>query len=230
MKKKLLEALKTKFKGVSEAYLSRAASSLARTIKDESEIDAVVEDYTFDKLIQSYGDSRANEATVSSVSNYESKYGLKDGKPVDDENSGENPDDDKGGDSGTDDKMPKWAKVLIEQNKKLEQSFTNMQNNRTKEERMQKLTAVVSDLPETLQASYLRTPVEGISDEAFTELMNTIGNEVEKIKSESDVRGAAFSSPKGGTGGQDGKELTKAQIESISKREGFVAGGEAQPF
>lgn len=231
MKKKILEALKTKFEGVSESYLNRAASSLARTIKEESEIEAVVEDYTFDKLIQSYGDSRANEATISSVTNYETKYGLKDGKPVGGgTDGGDNPEENEP-ESREDETMPKWAKALVEQNKKLNETFTAMQNNRTKDERMQKLTAVVNDLPETLKASYLRTPVEGISDDEFSQLMETISGEVEQIKSESDVRGAAFSSPRGGTGGQGGgKELTKAQIEAISKRAIGVSDSEQQPF
>lgn len=37
---------------------------------------------TIQDVVKSYGDYRANEAASTSVSNYEEKHGLKDGKPV----------------------------------------------------------------------------------------------------------------------------------------------------
>ena len=82
MKKKLLEALKTKFVGIDEAILDRIATKKAEGLTEESKITALVDGITIQYVIQSYGDYRANEANVSSVNNYEEKYGLKDGKPV----------------------------------------------------------------------------------------------------------------------------------------------------
>ena len=82
MKKKLLEALKAKFVGIDEAILDRIATKKAEGLTDESKITALVDGITIQYVIQSYGDYRANEANVSSVNNYEEKYGLKDGKPV----------------------------------------------------------------------------------------------------------------------------------------------------
>ena len=82
MKKKLLDALKTKFSGVSEAILDRIATKKAEGVTDESQITAIVDGINFQDVLTSYGDYRANEANVSSVRNYEEKHGLKDGKPV----------------------------------------------------------------------------------------------------------------------------------------------------
>lgn len=82
MKKKLLEALKTKFIGVDEAVLERMATKRAEGLTDESKITAIVDGISFQDVLTSYGDYRANEANVSSVRNYEEKHGLKDGKPV----------------------------------------------------------------------------------------------------------------------------------------------------
>lgn len=82
MKKKLLEALKTKFIGVDEAVLERMATKRAEGLTDESKITAIVDGITIQDVVKSYGDYRANEAAASSVSNYEEKHGLKDGKPV----------------------------------------------------------------------------------------------------------------------------------------------------
>lgn len=82
MKKKLLDALKTKFVGIDEAILDRIATKKAEGLTDESKITALVDGITIQDVVKSYGDYRANEANVSSVNNYEEKYGLKDGKPV----------------------------------------------------------------------------------------------------------------------------------------------------
>ena len=79
MKKKLLEALKTKFVGVDEAILERMATKKAEGVTDESQITGIVDGINFQDVVKSYG---ANEANVSSVKNYEEKHGLKDGKPV----------------------------------------------------------------------------------------------------------------------------------------------------
>ena len=93
MKKKLLDALKTKFSGVSEAILDRMATKKAEGVTDESQITAIVDGINFQDVLTSYGDFRANEANISSINNYEVKYGLKDGKPI--EKGGEQRKDDK---------------------------------------------------------------------------------------------------------------------------------------
>lgn len=95
MKKKLLDALKTKFSGVSEVILERIATKKAEGVTDESKITAIVDGISFQDVLTSYGDYRANEANVSSVRNYEEKHGLKDGKPV--TAGGDSVDDNKGG-------------------------------------------------------------------------------------------------------------------------------------
>lgn len=69
MKKKLLDALKTKFSGVSEVILERIAAKKAEGVTDESKITAIVDGISFQDVLTSYGDYRANEANVSSVRN-----------------------------------------------------------------------------------------------------------------------------------------------------------------
>lgn len=82
MKKKLLDALKTKFVGIDEVILERIAEKKAEGVTDEAKITTIVDGITLQDVVKSYGDYRANEAAKSSVSNYEEKHGLKDGKPV----------------------------------------------------------------------------------------------------------------------------------------------------
>ena len=82
MKKKLLDALKTKFAGIDEAVLERIAAKKAEGVTDETKITAIVDGISIQDVVKLYGDYRANEAATSSVNNYEEKHGLKDGKPV----------------------------------------------------------------------------------------------------------------------------------------------------
>ena len=78
----ILNLLKNKYLGVNDTILSRVAKKLAETAKTEDEAKTEVEGVTFQKLLDSYGDSRATEATKTAVANYEKKHNLKDGKIV----------------------------------------------------------------------------------------------------------------------------------------------------
>ena len=89
MRKIILEKLKAKFEGVSDFILDRVAGKLAKTVTTEEEATTAVAGVTLQQLFDSYGDSRATEAQVSAVENYEKKYGLKDGAKVKD---GDGPD------------------------------------------------------------------------------------------------------------------------------------------
>lgn len=82
MDKKLLELLKTKFSGVDDSILSRIAEKKADGVTDEGQLQPIVDGISFSDVLNSYGDYRANGATLSAVQNYEKKHGIKDGKPV----------------------------------------------------------------------------------------------------------------------------------------------------
>lgn len=88
MKKKLLDALKTKFVGIDEVILERIAAKKAEGVTDEAKITAIVDGIMIQDVVKSYGDYRANEAASTSVSNYEERHGLKDGKPLEKGGSG----------------------------------------------------------------------------------------------------------------------------------------------
>ena len=78
MRKEILDALKAKFTGVSDAILGRIADKLAKTATTAEQVATAVEGVTFQQVLESYGDSRATEAQQTAVSNYEKKHGLKD--------------------------------------------------------------------------------------------------------------------------------------------------------
>lgn len=89
MKEKILALLKTKFPGVDEATLIRIAEKKATGVTDESQLQTIADGVSFQDVLNSYGDFRANGAVASAVTNYEKKHGLKDGKPIENPNPGQ---------------------------------------------------------------------------------------------------------------------------------------------
>jgi hypothetical protein len=110
MKEKILAALRTKFTGVQDAILNRVADKLGKTAGEQDDVQGLVDGVTFQQVLESYGDSRATEATRTSIANYESRYGIKEGKPT-----GTPPRQE----PGIADDAPQWAKDLARQNEEL---------------------------------------------------------------------------------------------------------------
>ena len=78
----ILAGLQQKFAGVDTAILTRVATKKAEGITDETKVNSIVEGISFQDVLTSYGDFRAGDARITSVANYEKKYNLKDGKPI----------------------------------------------------------------------------------------------------------------------------------------------------
>lgn len=233
MKKQILEALKAKFQGVSEAILNRIADKLAKTVTTAEQVATAVEGVTIQQVIESYGDSRATEAQQTAVHNYETKFGLKDGVKVDDGGGSQ------GGQQGGvqtvqtqqqgGDAIPTWAQTLIDSNKALTERLNKMDVDRTTATRKQQLQTVIEKLPEKLRKAYERTPVDGLTEEQFNTLFSEISSEVEGFVNETHVKGAVFGRPAAQNGRTNqGNELTKEQVEAISHRDNKPADG--QPF
>lgn len=227
-----MNALKAKFVGVSESVLGRIADILGRTAKTAEQVKAAVDAYTWQQMIDSYADSRATEATQTAVHNYEAKYGLKDG--IKQGNGGNNAPMTVPPTGGTETKqggmqeVPAWANALLEQNKALTDRLTKMEMERTTSTRKQQLAGVIDKLPENLRKAYGRTPVDNISDEEFTTLLNEVQNEVNGIVQTSQQKGAVFGRPNTAGGSSVNGELSKEQEAAIAHRNSAPADG--QPF
>ena len=229
----ILNALKAKFQGVSDAVLSRIANKLAKTVTSQEQVATSVEGVTLQQVIDSYADHRATEAQQTAVQNYESKYGLKDGEkvtPVTVQQQGGQP---TGGQSTQPTagatETPEWAKQLIEQNKALTDRIAKMEGQRTTDSRKQQLSTIIAKLPEQLRKPYERITLDSLSDEQFNTLVTEVTTEVEGIANDINSKGAVFGRPTANSGGNQGNELTKEQQEAIAHRDGS-AKGEGQPF
>ena len=229
----ILNALKAKFQGVSDAVLSRIANKLAKTVTSQEQVATSVEGVTLQQVIDSYADHRATEAQQTAVQNYESKYGLKDGEkvtPVTVQQQGGQP---TGGQptqpTAGATETPEWAKQLIEQNKALTDRIAKMEGQRTTDSRKQQLSTIIAKLPEQLRKPYERITLDSLSDEQFNTLVTEITTEVEGIANDINSKGAVFGRPTANSGGNQGNELTKEQQDAIAHRDGSVKG-EGQPF
>ena len=235
MKEQLLEALRSKFPGRSAVILGSIADKLAKTATTPEQVTTAVEGVTTEliEVIESYGDSRATEASTTAVSNYEAKDSLKDGKPAttpEPKGNGGGGEKEEAPKGKTNESTPEREDALIEQIKKLNERMNTMERERTTTGRRQALEAIYGHLPEPLRKGYERIPLDTLSDDEFTKLSADVTAEVGEIGQAFAAKGAVFSTPSahhGGAGAQ--KELTKEQIETINHRGGKPADGE-QPF
>lgn len=216
MKKQILDALKAKFPGVSDAILGRIADKLAKTTTNEEDVATTVEGVTFQQVLENYGDSRATEATQTAVSNYEKKHGLKDGQKA---QGGELKPEPK---TEEDPETPAWAKALIESNKTLSDKLATLEGEKVTSSRQQKLTAIIGKLPENLQKPYARVSVKDMTDEEFEALATEITTEVDGLVADAKAKGAVFGTPTSGGGNIDtGKAPSKEEVEAVAKAMGL---------
>lgn len=227
MRQQILDALKAKFTGVSEKILGRIADRLAKTVTTQEQVATAVEGVTFQQVLDSYGDSRATEATQTAVANYEAKHGLKDGKVVQKPDPTGTVKTDGDGDGG--EKIPAWAQALIESNKTLTEQVRTMQGEKLTANRREQLSKIISTLPPSIRKAYERTPVDTLTDEEFETLKGEITSEAAEIAKETTAKGVVFGRPtvQGGTKTQQstadngGKEATDDEAKAVVDKLGI---------
>ena len=227
MKSKIQEALKAKFVGVSDKILDRLAEKLASKVSTAEDVTAAVEGVTFQQVLESYGDSRATEATQTAISNYEKKHGLKDGKAIEGGEPKQNPNPKQQPTQPED--TPAWAKALVESNKALTDRLNKMESERVTSARREQLSAIVKNLPESLRKAYDHIQVDAQTDEEFSALLKEVETETTAIGNDLSAKGAVFSRPAARNGGYKPNELTKAQQDAIAARTA-TPSADGQPF
>lgn len=224
MRQLILDALKTKFTGVSEKILGRIADKLAKTVTTQEQVQTAVDGVQFQQVLESYGDSRATEATQTAVANYEAKHGLKDGKVVK-AVDGDNGKTNANGDG--DEKVPAWAQTLLADNKEMKATIKAMQGEKVTASRREQLSKIISALPPAVKKAYERTPVDSISDEEFETLKSEITTEAAEIAKETASKGVVFGKPtiQGGTKTQQNnggdKEATDDEAKAVVDKLGI---------
>lgn len=220
MRKKILEALNTKFPGVSDNKLNRIVDNLLKKIKSEDEIQATVDAITVESLLDSYGDARANLSRDSIIRDYETKHNLKDGKPVESKPGGESAAaaTNTGGGAGQvtggaqaggqgDVKLSAEMQVVMQElkamraeNKTLAEAVATMQRDKVTDTRMGTLNNLLKDVPEESRNRYLRDYgyMSFDTDDKFNAYIEAITPEIEKIRTETVQTAAHVGGTKGG--------------------------------
>ncbi len=121
MYKTIIEALQQKFSGVDAKILEPVARKLAKSATKEEDVPTLVEGVTFQQVTESYSDFRVTQAVATAsaraVSDYEERFGLKDGKKKGEPKPDEKEEEEKTGDS-------ELAKALAERLGALERRFS----------------------------------------------------------------------------------------------------------
>lgn len=122
----ILAALKTKFQGVEDATLQRIASKKSEGVTDESKVNSIVEGISFQDVLNSYGDYRADGAQKTAISNYEKKHNIKDGKPVEETKPQQPQTPAPTPQPKPVEEVPAWVQSLIDSNKTLSEKLAAM--------------------------------------------------------------------------------------------------------
>ena len=64
----ILAGLQQKFAGVDTAILTRIATKKAEGVTDETKVNSIIEGISFSDVLNSYGDFRAGDASLKTVS------------------------------------------------------------------------------------------------------------------------------------------------------------------
>lgn len=223
LRRLILDGLKKKFEGLDEKVLNRIARIKSKDFKTEEEANKYLEDVTIQEVIDSYTDSRVTE----SIGTYEKKYGLKDGKKVDEEEEEEetkkNPKDTKvekgkenkdgeeeeGGKSKeksekkNDDEIPAWAKQLMDGQTRLNDRLDKMEKGKTADARKARFNEVIKNAPdkfrERAEKRYNRITFK--DDDDFDDYLDDLEEEVAEASKSQDKSGVV-TPPKGGTSGK----------------------------
>jgi hypothetical protein len=225
MKEKILAFLKTKLAGVQETYLKEVADFYAKSLTDETKIEATFTDGVVDFIklnasqLQKEGDRRATEASATAVKTFQEKHGL-------DENGktkaipgktdpAPNPDE------------PAWftafKKEQAEKQAELNAKIEKQEKEKTSSVLTEKVKAhpKLKDIPASFLAGRNLTPA---SEADIDNLVNTIETEYNGLKQELVEKGVIQSQPpKGGGAPVDGKvgdDVNDYLEEKFPKAEG----------
>jgi len=202
MNEQLFASLKTKFEGVQDAILRRVAEKYGRDLSEtasEDEITGVVENVTFQNVLESYGDSRANEAANTAVSNYKKKNSNTKKTGQEQQNQTTKVPDD----------APDWAKSLISQNQELQKKIEGLESKeRTKSFVQTAREKLIKDkkVPESF---FKNRPIEVKDESEIDTVVEQISGDYSAFRKDLVNQGLLSEEPKESLGGNSGSSVDK---------------------
>lgn len=108
------------------------------------------------------------------------------------------------------------SQELIAKVTALQERLDAIESQRTTETRTAEVERIIAPLSDTLKAVYRRTPFASLTDEEYTQLTETIKEEVTELATADKARGAVFSRPTASKP-TDGKASDKETAEVIRR-------------
>lgn len=175
--KTILEQLKEKFEGVSEAVLKPTATKLAKTIDDESALADEIAGVTIQGIIDSYTDSRVTNGVNTALRRERAKTPTTttEEEPTDEADSKEQTSKDS---HRAEDEAPAWAKTLLTRLGALEADATKARGAKRAEE----LRGLAKDLPASVASLFeTRNDLGDLSEEDYNALREQTRKQVSEI-------------------------------------------------
>lgn len=221
----ILKALKTKFPGVDAKILERIAKKKAETTTTEEEVKTVVDGVTFQSIIESEGDRRANEAQTTAITNYEKKYKLKDGKSIQQQ---EPPKPTEPPTGGMSDEVKQMFTRMEQENKTMREQLNGILQEKQGNQRKAKFEALFEGASDKLKERYLRNydRLSFKDDDDFNGWLDTQKPFIESDIKEEKASGAAATPPLGGNRRKPGEAVdpaVTAYLNSEATRESQTA-------
>lgn len=176
--KTILEQLKEKFEGVSEAVLKPTATKLAKTIDDESALTDEIAGVTIQGIIDSYTDSRVTNGVNTALRRERAKAPTTtptEEEPTDEADSKEQTSKDS---HTAEDEAPAWAKAFLTRLGALEADATKARGAKRAEE----LRGLAKDLPASVASLFeTRSDLGDLSEEDYNALREQTQKQVNEI-------------------------------------------------
>ena len=197
MFEQILKELKTKYHnlGLKEEYLKVIAKRLAKTVKEESEINDAIAEVEDEMKYQQRQDDVFRSLQTELKKIKESKGNQEPASLKDDEEETE----------PKDEKMPEWAKTILESNKALSEKIQGFEAEKVNQSNEQKLIAKFKELG--VNEHFYQLQMQGKtfqSDEEIETFANSVKNaETGFIQLLNDTKLGGGTPPKKGDDGKD---------------------------
>lgn len=200
MKKKIQDALKVKFPGVSDTVLAKIADNLAKTVLKDEDLTAGVEGVTFQQVLD-----LAKEETVAA---YEQQHGLKDGVKVEVATKTEQP---------ADDLESRISAAVAAALKPVTEELSGLKGEKIANTRKQQLTATLEKAPAHFRERYEKdfTRLTFKDDADYANWLVDVKADTDKLAEDEAAKGAVFGRPVGGTGSVSKDKPSDAELDAV---------------
>lgn len=208
MKKKIVDALKVKFPGVSEAVLSKIADGLTGTVLKDEDVSPAVEKVTFQVVL----DTCIADEKQTAVAEYEGKHGLKDGKKIEATQVVEPAKVEPAGDLAS-----QIAAAVAAAVKPLQDKIMGLESGKTTDTRKQQLTTALEKAPAAFKDRYEKDFGRLVfkDDADYTAWLAGAKADADKQAEDDAAKGAVFGRPVGGSGSVSKDKPSDADLDAI---------------